>query len=270
MPLIILYFIFFSIIFIILFFSIKNIINLYEEITFGAGLEKKHYRFIYFIHLFILIFSAIIIYFSHYLKKIYTNFEIKSFLYNLSFAIISIFIIIILFLFLSEKYLRKIFIEPYLDLLDEDEDMENINKEYDEKLTKQKYNDIIFNVVGQLFFVYLLLFIFPISQITKPTQIPDNPKKYNIKRTIVEDARIKWGDNYLIELAKLRRRYIKRHGIQKWNEYFEWQVKDIDFTQIDRELELREMQKKLNKIEEEYKNELEKIEQDSSLIKERW
>ncbi len=68
--------------------------------------------------------------------------------------------------------------------------------------------------------------------------------KYNIKRTIVAEAKARYGEAYLIKLALLRRNYIKKWGVKQWDKVFGWQVKDIDFSQFDDEFKYEDIKEK--------------------------
>lgn len=271
-PLFIIYAIFFAVIIVIVYFSIKNILNLYEEVTYGAGLENKHFKYILIVHIFILIYSAILIAVYHFNKSNNLEFELKTFITNIIISLIGLFIVLILFWllkFILIRYFQKIYITSYQDLKEDDEtDETNYSSgEYDQHSAEQRFNRIIAAVIGQLFFIYILLFIFPVTGIQIENKILEPEKKFNIKRTIVDDAREKYGDNYLYELAKLRRNYIKKYGWKTWNELFEWQVKDIDFMKIDAQLEMEEYNKEMANIEKNYISDLEKINTDSSPLK---
>lgn len=249
-PISIVYSGFIIVVLLIVYYSIRNINSFYEEITYGGGLEQKHYKYIILIHIGIVVYSAIILLIFNYNKTIFSDVSLKPFFINLLTAGIGLLFIFIIFhiqKYYVQKYLKHIYVDSYKDLQEDDEDV-NFANEYDEKNISARYNKIISSVVLQLLFVYLLIFLFPITGMEEK-YIPENPgAKYSVSQSVVEAAKNRYGENYLLELAKIRRNYIKKHGITKWNEYFAWQIRSEDLSEADSRLELRDLEKEISDL----------------------
>jgi hypothetical protein len=249
-PISIVYSGFLIIILVIVYYSIKNINAFFEDITFGGGLEQKHYKVVVFIHIGIIIYSILILLLFNHNKTQFQYLSLKPFFINIFIAAAGLVVIFIFFhiqKFYVKKYLKNFYIDSYKDLQEDDEIL-NIATEYDEKTISKRYNKIIFSIVLQIMFVYFLMFLFPVAGLEKE-YVPVNPGAgLNVSQNIVHAAKQRYGENYLLELAKVRRNYIKRHGMEKWNKYFGWQLQEENLEEADSKIELQELENEISNI----------------------
>lgn len=267
-PISIVYTGFLLIVLVIVYYSIKNINSFFEDITYGGGLEQKHYKYVVFIHIGIVIYSIFILLLFNYNKTTLEHLSLKPFIINIFISSIGLFIIYIVFhiqKYYVQKYLRNFYIDAYKDL-QEDDDSLNLESEYDERSISIRYNKIISGIVLQIFFVYLLMFLFPVTGMEEMV-VPDSPaSRHSVSQNIVDAARQRYGANYLIELAKIKRNYIERHGLEQWNEYFEWQLQGHDITLAEQQLEMERLEDEISNISREIERESERGSEPDNLI----
>ena len=184
-------------------------------------------KIIIYFHISMLLYS--LVFFSLYLFQ-FDNHSVtlKSFL--ISVLIIGI-ITILNFLIYEAlyKYLKKkLRNDGYITIADQDEE-NGIESSYIENILLKEYRSISRNFVGLLSIFYLFFFIFPTNVIDERVfTVKKNTFSSRGEHNIVNDAQHYYGDKWFTKLVEARRKYVKRHGLEKFNRFFGEKFKPIE------------------------------------------
>jgi hypothetical protein len=134
--------------------------------------------------------------------------------------------------------------EGYLLLGDSDETFSS-SSEFNNSILKKEYFRIAYNYVILLSVVYFIFLLFPTTIVEKDIKLSNNSQIGNLKRSLVRDAQLKYGDKWFEKMYEDRNNYIKKYGYKKYLEIFGSQLNylELEFKDYELKQKIVEMEK---------------------------
>jgi hypothetical protein len=146
----------------------------------------------------------------------------------------------ILYYFLSNKLNN----EGFLPISDETGEVES---EYILSVLRKQYNFILNNYVSLFIILFLIFFMFPTTIVDYPEVTKDSGKEDKwYGKGVIASVKQKFGDKWFKQLAYDRKKYIEKHGYEKYIKMFGEQLGHLE--PAFRDYELRQ---ELNRLEHE-------------------